>query len=160
MSGDRLRRAVPEDETAVLSLIHRCLREVNLKDYGPEKTEELCRKMDADWFQEAVGQTHYYVLERDGEILATGGVREEGETEGSAWLFGIFVLPEMQGKGLGTRMVERLEQDPVCRERFFIELASSITAHEFYRKLGFEDYTDDVDFSGPGGTTKMSKVNL
>lgn len=160
MSGDRVRRATWEDQTAVLSLIHRCLREVNSKDYEPGQIEELCRKMDPSWFEEAVDQTHYYVLEREEKILACGGVREEGDREGIEWLFGIFVLPEAQGQGLGRRIVERLEQDPVCRERFFIELASSVTAHEFYRKLGFEDYTDEVDFSGPGGTTKMSRVNL
>ena len=51
--------------------------------------------------------------------------------------------PEYQGKGIGRKIVEMLEQDEFFLRAKRIEIPSSITASEFYRKLGY-DYKNGV----------------
>ena len=53
-------------------------------------------------------------------------------------LLTIFVLPEYQGKGIGTKIIKTLEQDEFFLRAKRIEIPASITAVEFYRKMGYE----------------------
>ncbi|MEE1263921.1 GNAT family N-acetyltransferase, partial [Ruminococcus sp.] len=59
-------------------------------------------------------------------------------------LFNIFVLPEYQGKGVGRKIIETLEQDEFFLRAKRVEVPASITAVEFYRKLGYE-YKNGID---------------
>ena len=53
------------------------------------------------------------------------------------------MLPEYQGKGIGTKIIETLEQDELFMRAARIEIPASITATEFYRKFGY-DYKNGV----------------
>ena len=64
------------------------------------------------------------------------------ETESS--LFNIFVLPEYQGKGVGRKIIETLEQDGFFLRAERVEVPASITGVGFYRKLGYE-YKNGID---------------
>lgn len=48
------------------------------------------------------------------------------------------MLPEYQGKGIGRKIIETLEQDEYFTRAKRIEIPSSITAVEFYRKMGYD----------------------
>lgn len=48
-------------------------------------------------------------------------------------LYTTFALPEYQGKGIGRKIVETLEQDEYCLRTKRVKIPSSITAVEFYR---------------------------
>ena len=50
----------------------------------------------------------------------------------------IFVLPEYQGKGIGTQIIHTLENDEFFLRAKRIEIPASITAVEFYRKMGYD----------------------
>ncbi len=56
----------------------------------------------------------------------------------------IFVLPKYQGKGIGRKIIENLEQDEYFFRAKRIEVPASITAVNFYRKLGY-NYKNGVD---------------
>ena len=49
----------------------------------------------------------------------------------------IFVLPEYQGQGVGRRIIQTLEQDEFFLRAKRIEIPASVTAVEFYKKLGY-----------------------
>lgn len=49
----------------------------------------------------------------------------------------IFVLPELHNKGIGTAIIETLENDEYFLRAKRIEIPASITACEFYKKMGY-----------------------
>ena len=69
-------------------------------------------------------------------------MQPSGVTESS--LFNIFVLPEYQGKGVGRKIIETLEQDGFFLRAERVEVPASITGVGFYRKLGYE-YKNGID---------------
>ena len=50
----------------------------------------------------------------------------------------VIVLPEYQGKGVGRKIIEMLEKDEYYLRAKRIEIPASITAVEFYRKMGYD----------------------
>ena len=59
-------------------------------------------------------------------------------------MFTIFVLPEYQGKGVGRKIIETLENDEYFLRAKRIEVPASITACDFYKKLGYT-YKNGID---------------
>ena len=58
-------------------------------------------------------------------------------------MFNIFVLPEYQGKGVGRKIIEALEKDEYFLRAKRVEIPASITACEFYKKMGY-DYKNGI----------------
>lgn len=73
-------------------------------------------------------------------------------------LFTIFVLPEYQGKGIGRRIIETLESDEYFLKAKRIEIPASITACQFYRKMGY-DYKNGVDIPDEEQLFRLEKFN-
>lgn len=59
-------------------------------------------------------------------------------------LFTIFVLPEYQGKGVGRKIIAVLEQYEFFLRAKRVEIPASITACEFYKKMGYT-YKNGID---------------
>ena len=57
-------------------------------------------------------------------------------------LLTIFVLPEYQGKGVGRKIIETLEEDEYFFIAHRIEIPASLTAVDFYRKMGYDHKID------------------
>ena len=53
------------------------------------------------------------------------------------------MLPELHGNGIGRIIMQTLGQDELYLRADRIEIPSSITATEFYRKFGY-DYKDGI----------------
>jgi GNAT superfamily N-acetyltransferase len=84
-----------------------------------------------------------FVAETDGLIVGCAGWRGK-------YLRRVYVAPDSQGEGIGTRLVARAESD--FRDRTFaavIHVASVIYARRFYEKLGYELATEDRSESEP-----------
>ena len=92
---------------------------------------------------ERAGWTHFYVVEDDNIIIGCGSIGPFWGKEDESGLFTIFVLPEYQGKGVGRLIIETLEKDEYFLRAKRIEIPSSITACQFYRKFGY-DYKNGV----------------
>ena len=78
-----------------------------------------------------------YVLEDEGKIIGCGAIGPYWGREDESSLFTIFVLPEYQGKGIGRKIVETLEQDEYFLRAKRIEIPASITGVPFYLKMGY-----------------------
>ena len=73
---------------------------------------------------------HTYVLEEDGQIIGSGTILPDGETE--AEIVAAFLSPESIGKGYGRKLFETLEADELAAMATRVWLTSSDMAVEFY----------------------------
>ena len=78
-----------------------------------------------------------YVVCDDLRIIGCGAIAGYWGSFTESILLTIFVLPEYQGKGVGKRIIQTLEQDEFFLRAKRIEIPASITAVEFYRKMGY-----------------------
>lgn len=93
---------------------------------------------------ERAGWTHFYVVCDNDSIIGCGSIAPYCEKEDESCLFTIFVLPEYQGMGVGRRIIEILETDEYYLRAKRIEVPASITACDFYKKLGYT-YKNGID---------------
>ena len=132
------------DAEKVSALIIHTLQASNSKDYSAETISALEKKMQPSGVLERASWTHFYVAEEGGDIIGCGAIGPYWGSETESSLFNIFVLPEYQGKGVGRKIIETLEQDGFFLRAERVEVPASITGVGFYRKLGYE-YKNGID---------------
>ena len=139
-----IRRFEEKDAQEVSALIARTLRTTNIKDYSPEFIENEVKVLTPEYIAWRASWTHFYVV-CDGEtIIGCGAIGPYWGSETESSLFTIFVLPEHQGRGIGRKIIQMLEQDEFALRARRIEIPASVTARDFYRKMGY-DYKNGVD---------------
>ena len=139
-----IRRFTENDAEKVSSLIIRTLKTTNSKDYSKESINAHEMQLQPSHILERAAWTHFYVVEDNDTIIGCGAIGPYWCSETESSLFTIFVLPEYQGMGIGRKIIETLEQDEYFLRAKRIEIPASITAVNFYRKLGY-DYKNGVD---------------
>lgn len=138
------RRFCKTDAEAVSALIGRTLRTTNSGDYSPEEIEAVAAQFTPELVGQRAGWTHFYVF-CDGEtVVGCGAIGPYWGKQDESSFFNIFVLPEYQGRGIGRRIIETLEQDTYFLRAKRIEIPASITACGFYRKMGY-GYKNGID---------------
>ena len=84
-----------------------------------------------------------YVVCDNSQIIGCGAVAGYWGSTTESILLTIFVLPDYQGKGIGKQIIRTLERDEYFLRAKRIEIPASITAIEFYKKMGY-DYKNGV----------------
>ncbi len=145
-----IRRFEARDAQAVSDVIVTTLRVSNTRDYSREAMEELVNRMQPEDVMKRASWTHFYVAEEEGKIVGCGAIGPYWDKTDESSLFTIFVLPQCQGKGIGRKIVETLEQDEFALRAKRIEIPASITGLPFYQKLGytFKEGRAQVDDEG------------
>lgn len=138
MSNTIIRSFKEEDAAEVARVIAETLRVSNSRDYSKEYIEANISSHSADVLIERAKQGHMYVACDGSRIVGCGAVAGYWGSQTESILLTIFVLPEYQGRGIGRRIIETLEQDEYFLRAKRIEIPASITAVEFYRKMGYE----------------------
>ena len=139
-----IRRFKEADAQEVSALIAKTLRTTNIKDYSPEFIENEVKVLTPEYIAWRASWTHFYVVCEGETIIGCGAIGAYWGSETESSLFTIFVLPEHQGRGIGRKIIETLEQDEFALRAKRIEIPASITAREFYRKMGY-DYKNGVN---------------
>ena len=139
-----IRRFCEADSEQVSAIIIQTLKTSNSKDYSAEDISALEEQLQPSGVLERAGWTHFYVVEYNDTIIGCGAIGPYWGSETESSLFTIFVLQEYQGMGIGRKIIETLEQDEYFLTAKRIEIPASITAVNFYRKLGY-DYKNGVD---------------
>lgn len=139
-----IRRFKKEDSVELSEVIAETLRTTNSKDYSPEFIEKEILFFTPKKLIERATWVHFYVVCEDEKIIGCGGIGAYWGKKDESSLFTIFVLPEYQGKGIGRKIIETLEQDKYFLRAKRIEIPASITAVGFYKKMGYS-YKNGVD---------------
>lgn len=139
-----IRRFKEADAQEVSALIAKTLRTTNIKDYSPEFIENEVKVLTPEYIAWRASWTHFYVVCEDESIIGCGAIGPYWGSETESSLFTIFVLPEHQGRGIGRKIVQTLEEDEFALRAKRIEIPASITACEFYRKMGY-DYKNGMN---------------
>ncbi len=129
------------EETA--EVIAFTLKTSNSKDYSSEYINECIASHSAVVLTERAKEGHMYVACDNHKIVGCGAIAGYWGSTTESILLTIFVLPEYQGKGIGRMIIQTLEQDEYFLRANRIEIPASITAVEFYRKMGY-DYKNGV----------------
>ena len=151
-----IRKLQEADAEEVSALIAKTLRTTNGKDYSSEFIENEIKALQPQMILERASWTHFYVFCEDEKIVGCGAIGPFwGKTDESS-LFTIFVLPEYQGRGIGKRMIQTLEEDEYFLRARRIEIPASITATPFYRKMGY-DYKNGITAPDAEGLLRLEK---
>ena len=156
MATVTLRRFRKGDEVAVSDMICTTLTISNRKDYSPAFIEENIRSHSTEMIAARARDAHFYVA-MDGErVIGCGGITGYWGSTEESYLTSIFVLPDYQGKGVGRKIVEALEEDAYFRRAWRTEAGSSLTAVHFYEKMGYK-YKNGVAEPDKYGVVRMEK---
>lgn len=134
-----IRRLKEADAQAVSRIVCRNFLEVNIKDYPKEDMERLARVYNRDKILDMNRQAHSYVACASDTVVGCGSIASYWGKEDESILLTVFVAPQWHGRGIGTRLIQALEQDSYFLRANRIEIPASITAYEFYRTLGYQD---------------------
>ncbi len=133
-----IRRFELEDADYIAKLIQRNFLEVNSKDYALEKVQQLAIQYDCEKIIARAASAHLYVACLKDQIVGCGAISSFWGKLDESILLSLFVLPELQGQGIGRKIIETLEADVYFLRATRIEVPASITGCEFYRKLGYD----------------------
>ena len=140
----QIRRFQEMDADEVSDLIAKTLRATNSKDYSSEYIENDIKTLTPEYLIRRSQWTHFYVVCDEDVIVGCGAIGPYRDRQDESSLFTIFVLPEYQGKGIGRRIMETLENDEFFLRAKRVEIPASITACGFYRKMGY-DYKNGIN---------------
>ena len=132
-----IRRFEEKDAKAVSDLIACTLRTTNRKDYSEEYLENDIRHLQPDDILERARWQHFYVVEDGQRIVGCGAIGSYWGKKDESSLFTIFVHPACQGRGIGRRIIQTLEQDEYFLRARRIEIPASVTGTPFYLKMGY-----------------------
>lgn len=142
-----IRRATAGDAEAVYEIVLRALRETNARDYPASVIDRLVLTLP-EGVASKLEEWHAYVAVVDGGIVGTGSL--SGKT-----VRAVFVHPEYQGRGIGTKLMDAVENAANAEFEGILGVQSSITAQPFYAKRGFKVVREA--FYGEERTIVMSK---
>jgi GNAT superfamily N-acetyltransferase len=131
MKALKIRRATGADAISLSGLIRRTIRVSNSKDYDQRSIDMLCAIFEPEPVTERIENELILLCFLGVDLIGTVGLRGD-------YLRSMFVQPIHQGQGLGKVLVARIEEEARKKAMPEILVHSSLTAREFYSRLGYE----------------------
>lgn len=125
----------------------RSIREVCARNHTPEEIIGWGnRTFDSEMWKRVIQDDFVWFIDSEGQIEGYGHLRiYQPEVDiVHASIRGLYLVPEALGQGLGNRLIKMMLIMAGENKASEIFLASTLTAHTFYKKMGFVD-------SGPQG---------
>lgn len=151
MENYLVRRAVRQDAEPIHKAHMRSIQEVCSNDHSPAEIQAWGHRpyREAQRFA-AIESDFVWVVECDGAIEGYGHLKINGDGGGNAaHIHGLYLTPRVIGKALGMAIVTEMKRELYQAGVGSVTLESTITAHGFYRKMGFSD-------DGPAKTLEIN----
>lgn len=152
-----IRRVEDKDFEKLHNMIAKTCRE-SFKVYYPKPfIEKTIESLSVEKLKERASWTHFYVIEKDDDIIGCGAIGSYWGSETESSLFTIFVDSDLQGNGYGRKIIETLENDEYFKRAKRIEIPAGIVAIPFYKKMGYTHKNDDLIYED--GHFALEKFN-
>ncbi len=151
-----IRNFTEKDAEAMAEVVRVTLKVSNSKDYSEAVIMENIRSHSAEHLIENAKGGHFFVACDDKTIIGCGGIAGYWGSLTESFVMTVFVLPAYQKRGIGRMLMERIESDEIFLRANRIEIAASITACDFYRKLGYT-YKNGITTPDEGGCIRLEK---
>jgi GNAT superfamily N-acetyltransferase len=144
-----IRRADLADSDPISQVVLDALRATNAKDYTPEIIARVAGSFSPEGIAALMARRDVFVALEGSQIVGTASL--DGKVVRT-----VFVAPDCQRKGIGIALMGEIER--LARERGITELTvpSSVTAENFYAKLGFRAVR--VSYHGDERTIIMERT--
>ena len=154
-----IRLITEKDYKNVADMIARSVSNSAFTKFYPQQSIDYIKKsLDADGVKKRASWTHFYVIEKDNEIIACGAIGPYWDSKTESSLFNIFVDENYQGQGFGRKIIETLEKDEYFKRAKRIEVPASMSAIPFYRKMGYKHKNGELIYDD--GHFSLEKFNL
>jgi GNAT superfamily N-acetyltransferase len=172
-SSVTIERALPEDAEAVSELLRQTWlatypnakagiteEDIRLRTEGengeriPQNVENWRKRIESD-----DGSVAVFVARTDGKVL---GMAAPGIIDGKRRIGAMYVLPEAQGKGVGSILMQNALEWHGDKEDIYLLVASyNQNAIDFYKRFGFEQTdTPIVDEGNVYGDTHIPEIEM
>ena len=151
-----IRRFKNDDAIELSNMIIETVKTSNSRDYPNQYIEMNVLSHSPEALIERSQNSHMYVICDETKIIGCGAIAEYWGSNTESILLTIFVMPGYQGKGVGRKIIGALEKDEYFTRANRIEIPSSITAVEFYKKMGY-NYKNGVDELENGVLYRLEK---
>jgi len=131
-----IRPAREDDAEAISVVVLRALRETNAKDYTDENIERIARGFGPDAVRTLIENRIVFVATQGGRVVGTASL--DGHVVRT-----VFVNPDMQARAIGRLLMAEIERTARGQNIPALTLSSSITAENFYAKLGYVAVRDN-----------------
>ena len=119
-----IRLAKPEDAEVIVDIQYNAIRILSAKDYNCRQLNALLRSKS---FQRKSKEI-IFVAEVNHQVVGFASLIYPFNTVG-----GIFVSPVFARKGVGTKLLQRLEQEAIANNIPVLWVSSSLTGYPFYQ---------------------------
>lgn len=133
----------PADAGAVSAVVRTTMRTSNRDDYPLERLQPLIDYFSPEKVAQLAVERHCLVAEVDGEIVGT--ISLDGMGEVCAELCTFFVLPDHQGTGIGSRLLDAIEDIAGDNGSSLMRIDSSKTGVAFYERRGYRRTGMDIE---------------
>lgn len=153
-----IRKFKESDAETIATFVQRNFREVNIQDYTIEEMEKLAKEFNSNKIRKTASYANTYVaVDKNDTVVGTGSISSFFGSKTESILLTIFVLPELQRKGIGEAIIQALENDELFARASRVEIPASKTACAFYEKMGYL-YKNGVKQLDGEGHYRMEKV--
>jgi N-acetylglutamate synthase-like GNAT family acetyltransferase len=146
----RIRKFKKEDARKVSDLIRKCLREVNSKDYSKKVIDFMISHFSPKTIIANSEKRKIFVAVEKEKIIGTASIHDDV-------ILTVFVNPKIHGKGIGRKLMMKVENEAKKNGFKSVKLPSSITAIDFYKKLGYKKVKEKFE-ENFGKTIIMKKL--
>lgn len=148
-----IRRATQQDAKGIHDAHMRSIRENCASDYTPEQIKAWSgREYNEQNRLKTINQDCVWVVEDSGMIQGFGHLMKKSNPL-IAEVMGLYLTPEVKGKGLGKRILQLMEEWSKENGIQFLELGSTLTSFLFYKSQEFIE-------SGPKSVMKIGNVDI
>lgn len=128
-------KAVIEDTEQIYNLVQDTIKKVYPKYYPKEVVDFFCEHHSLDNIQKDVSNGVIGFLMDNGTMVGTGCYQDNHITR-------VYVLPEFQGRGYGSYIMQQLE-DRIAENYESVFLDASLPAAHLYEKRGYQTIRHD-----------------
>lgn len=123
-------RADIKDIETIHNIVHSTINRVYPKYYPEGAVEFFLSHHSLDNIKKALAEEYIILIECNGDIVGTGALKENEIKR-------MFIIPEFQGRGYGSILLDKLEQQAVNKGFVDVVLDSSLPAYSLYEKRGY-----------------------